>query len=142
MATRCFSVLTMLTTGIFVLLLVSPRVQAVTPLSPKVAFAGLSDGAVVHSPFNLKFKVDGMQVEPAGEVHPKSGHHHLIVDGGAVPTGEVIVADQTHLHFGKGQTETTLELSKGEHTLTLQFADGAHRSYGLAYSSTIRVRVE
>ena len=59
-----------------------------------------------------------------------TGHHHLIVDGKAVPKGSVVPADATHMHFGKGQTETTLKLPPGKHTLTLQFADGAHQSYG------------
>ena len=50
--------------------------------------------------------------------------------------------DDTHIHFGKGQTETELKLAPGKHTLTMQFADGAHRSYGPDLSSTISVTVK
>ena len=50
--------------------------------------------------------------------------------------------DKTHIHYGKGQTETTIELAKGKHTLTMQFANGAHLSYGKALSTTITVEVE
>jgi hypothetical protein len=32
------------------------------------------------------------------------------------------------LHFGKGQTETTLTLTPGKHTLELLFADYQHMS--------------
>ena len=54
----------------------------------------------------------------------------------------MVPADATHLHFGKGQTETMLKLTPGKHTLTLQFADGAHQSYGPDLSSTITVEVK
>ena len=76
-----------------------------------------------------------------GSNHPGTGHHHLIVDGQGVPAGEAVPKDDTHIHFGQGQTEHTLELSPGKHTLTLQFADGLHRSYGPALSTTITVEV-
>ncbi len=50
--------------------------------------------------------------------------------------------DETHIHFGKGQKETTITLSPGKHTLTLQFADGAHISYGKEMSKKISVNVK
>lgn len=103
------------------------------------------DGATVKSPFRVKFGVDALRVAPAGDATPGTGHHHLIVDGAAVPQGAVVPTDARHLHFGKAQTETETEtelsLPPGEHTLTLQFADGAHRSYGPTLSSTIKVKV-
>jgi hypothetical protein len=33
------------------------------------------------------------------------------------------------LHFGKGQTETTLTLSPGKHTLEIVLADYLHNSF-------------
>ena len=71
-----------------------------------------------------------------------TGHHHLIIDGHPVEAGKAVPADATHLHFGKGQTETTLKLAPGPHTLTLQFADGLHQSYGPEMSATITVTVK
>ena len=56
-----------------------------------------------------------------------------------MPKGTVVPADKTHIHFGKGQTETRILLDEGPHTLTLQFADGAHRSFGPEFSQTIKV---
>jgi hypothetical protein len=35
-------------------------------------------------------------------------------------------ATETLLHFGKGQTQTTLTLAPGKHTLQLVFADLNH----------------
>ena len=110
--------------------------------APHVFFIEPKDGAVVESEFKVKFGLEGMKLAMAGELTPGSGHHHLIVDGKAATKGQVVPADGTHVHFGKGQTETTLKLAKGKHTLTLQFADGKHESYGEAMSQTIHITVK
>ncbi len=109
-----------------------------------VLFLEPVDGAGVKSPFKVKFEAKGMAIKPAGESPEDKtiGHHHIIVDGGPIPLGQVVPADEKHIHFGKGQTETELTLPKGKHTLTLQLADGAHRSYGPNLSSTIDIEVE
>jgi hypothetical protein len=109
---------------------------------PAVFFANLKDGQTVTSPLKIEMGVNGMTVAPAGKVEPNTGHHHIVLDGNSIPKGEVIPMDATHLHFGKGQTETTIELPPGKHTITLQFADGAHLSYGPDLSATITVNVE
>jgi hypothetical protein len=114
-----------------------------TALAKGVSFDAPKDGATVKSPVAVKMKVEGMKIRPAGEDanDTTSGHHHLLIDAGPAPEHQVIAADATHLHFGKGQTETEVKLPPGDHTLTLQFADGAHRSYGPAMSKTITVHV-
>lgn len=108
-----------------------------------VSFENLKDGHELTSPVSVKMKVTGKGVRVAGEAadDTKTGHHHLIIDGAAIPAGVPVPTDEKHLHFGKGQTETSVELTPGEHTLTLQFADGAHRSYGPEWSSTIKIKV-
>lgn len=108
----------------------------------RVYFVEPVNGATVSSPFKLRFGVEGMALAPAGDMTPGTGHHHLIIDGAAVPQNEVVPTDDTHRHFGKGQTETELTLPPGEHTLTLQFANGAHQSFGAAMSSSIKVLVK
>ena len=112
--------------------------------APRVFFAEPADGATVTSPVKLVFGLDGMTISPAGQNIPDKtmGHHHVIVDAPFVPAGTMVPADATHIHFGKGQTEATLELPKGEHTLTLTLADGVHMSYGEALSHKITVTVE
>ncbi|MEC7948247.1 MAG: DUF4399 domain-containing protein [Myxococcota bacterium] len=107
----------------------------------KVFFVSPADGATVKGPVTVKMGVEGMTVQPAGQLTEGTGHHHVIIDAKGVPKGTAVPADDQHIHFGKGQTETTLELAPGEHTLTLQFADGAHRSYGPEMSATIKVTV-
>ncbi len=108
----------------------------------KVMIVEPKDGATVATKFKVKFGVEGMKIESAGTLTPGSGHHHLIIDGTPTAKGQVVPADATHLHFGKGQTETELTLKPGAHTLTLQFADGAHTSYGEMMSHTIRITVK
>jgi hypothetical protein len=108
----------------------------------KVMFVSPADEATVKSPVKIEMGVEGMKVQPAGELTEGTGHHHILVDVDPVEFGEAVPADDKHIHFGKGQTETELELEPGKHTLTLQFADGVHRSYGEQMRTSITVVVE
>ena len=107
-----------------------------------VFFENLKDGDTVDPSFIVEMGVKGMEIEPAGPVNEGKGHHHIIVDGGSIQAGQPVPADATHIHFGKGQTETLLKLEPGKHTITLQFADGIHTSYGEKWSKTITVNVQ
>ena len=115
-----------------------------------VYFVEPKDGAVVPQKFRVKFGVHGMRVQPAGNLEFGTGHHHLIIrtaEKGAqkkhsLPAKTVVPADETHIHYGKGQEETELSLKPGKYFLTLQFADGAHLSYGRAWARTISVTVK
>lgn len=107
-----------------------------------VSFVEPADGATVTSPFKVKFAVTGMDVKPAGDMTANTGHHHLIINGDSMKAGEAIPADEKHLHFGKGQTETEVKLPPGQYKLTMQFANGAHQSYGEGLSKTIHVTVK
>lgn len=109
----------------------------------KVYFKNLRNGASVPTTFKVEFGVDGLRLRPAGEdpLDHTSGHHHLIIDGRPVSSGQLVPLDDKDLHFGKGQTEAQITLSPGRHTLTLQFADGAHLSYGPKWAATITVNV-
>jgi Domain of unknown function (DUF4399) len=107
-----------------------------------VSFVEPKDGATVPSEFKVVMLVKGMTVKPAGELVDGTGHHHLLIDAEPIASGEVIPATEKHMHFGKGQTETSVKLAPGKHTLQLQFANGAHQSYGPAMSKTIVVNVQ
>lgn len=107
-----------------------------------VWFEEPKDGATVSREFEVKMRVAGMTVRKAGEIVPGTGHFHIIVDGGCVKKGEVVAKDATHMHFGKGQEETTLSLEPGTHALSLQLADGHHVSYGKDWCQTIHVTVK
>lgn len=112
------------------------------PFGQGVSFEEPADGATVGRDVKVVMKVRGMEVRPAGKLIEGTGHHHLIIDGAYIPEGQVVPKDATHLHFGKGQTETVIHLTPGKHTLTLQFANGLHQSYGKKMSKTITVYVK
>jgi hypothetical protein len=107
-----------------------------------VSFVEPQDHATVSSPFKVKFAVSGMEVKPAGAIVANTGHHHLLINAGSIPAGEAIPMDATHLHYGKGQTETEVTLPPGDYELTMQFANGAHVSYGPEMAKSIHVTVK
>jgi hypothetical protein len=107
-----------------------------------------SDGAEVKGPavqgkvaVTVKMGAENVRVEAAGTQVQGAGHHHLIVDGTFVALGAVVPKDDTHVHYGQGQTEATVMLAPGPHKLTLQLADGAHVSYGPQLSADIQIKV-
>jgi len=114
--------------------------------SKRVFFVSPKDGDTVPATFKVEFGLEGMKVRPAGEdaTEKTSGHHHILVDNeqGYIEAGQVVPKDETHIHFGKGETSTTLTLSPGKHKISLQLADGAHISYGKDLSASITVTVE
>ena len=106
-----------------------------------VSFTNIKHGYAVRSPFWVEFGIRGMGVVPAGNAHEKAGHHHILVNK-ALPSNhrEKIPFDDSHRHFGKGQTATTLDLPPGKHTLRLLFADHDHRPH-FVFSPEITVNV-
>jgi hypothetical protein len=116
--------------------------QMRTTAARSVWFAEPKDGATVTSPFKVVFGIRGMTVEPAGEIKADSGHHHLLINLDPMAAGEAIPVDDTHLHFGKAQTEAEVKLPPGNYKLTMQFANGAHVSYGPAMAASINVTVK
>ncbi len=115
--------------------------ETTTPGVNRVKFIEPVNGAKVPTKFKIKMGVEGYSIAALGTMTKGTGHHHLIIDGAAIPEGKIVPTDKTHIHFGKGQTETEIELTPGKHKLTLQFADGAHRSFGPGMSETIEVEV-
>jgi len=104
------------------------QAETAAPPNAVVYFINLKDGDSVKSPIKIQFGLSGMGVAPAGVEKPNTGHHHLLIDTTLTPeqAKEPIPADDHHLHFGGGQTETTLTLSPGRHTLQLVLADWSH----------------
>jgi hypothetical protein len=85
------------------------------------------DGATVHNPVTVRFGLKGMGIAPAGVKFDNTGHHHLLIDTEApADLSKPLPATDKSVHFGKGQTETTLTLSPGKHTLQLLLADQNH----------------
>jgi len=97
-----------------------------SPAGAKVWLIEPVDGAVLKNPITVKFGTEGMLVAPAGSEEANSGHHHLLIDTELEDYNAPVPADDTHRHFGKAQTEATIELAPGQHKLQAIFADKNH----------------
>jgi hypothetical protein len=103
--------------------------QERTPAPPgaEVYIISPKNGAIVHNPILVQFGLKGMGVAPAGVKFENTGHHHLLIDTDApADQSTPLPATDKIVHFGKGQTETTITLSPGKHTLQLLLADYQH----------------
>ncbi len=99
-----------------------------SPPGAKVYIVSPKNGAQVTSPVTVKFGIKGMKIVPAGTKEDNSGHHHLLIDT-AVPSdlsSPLPAIPDKIVHFGKGQTETTIMLPPGKHTLQLVLGDANH----------------
>lgn len=148
MKTRIFAALTSAA-----LIAAAPALAGDTP-SPDgamVYIANLSDGDTVSGPVKVVFGLSGMGVAPAGTEKENTGHHHILLNRAAL--GDVdgdddliaygIPGDDNHIHFGGGQTETTLELPAGTHTLQLVLGDLNHVPHNpVVASGVITITVE
>jgi Domain of unknown function (DUF4399) len=97
------------------------------PAGAEVYIISPKDGEQVKGPVTVLFGLKGMGVAPAGIKMENTGHHHLLVDSDP-PTDQALPlpATEKSIHFGKGQTETTLTLPPGKHTLQLVLGDFLH----------------
>ena len=97
------------------------------PEGAKASIVSPANGATVSSPVTVVFGLEGMGVAPAGVDKPKTGHHHLLINVMDMPAaGQPIPADDTHKHFGGGQTQVSIDLPAGTHTLQLLLGDMNH----------------
>jgi hypothetical protein len=113
------------------LLLAAPMALAAdrtpSPAGAQVYIIAPKDGAKIHGPVLVQFGLKGMGIAPAGVKFDDTGHHHLLVDADVPEDLSLpLPATQKILHFGKGQTETTLNLPPGTHTLQLVLGDRNH----------------
>jgi hypothetical protein len=98
-----------------------------SPAGAEVYIISPKNGAVVHNPVLVQFGLRGMGVAPAGVKFDNTGHHHLLIDTDPPSDQSTpLPATDKIVHFGKGQTETTLKLTPGKHTLQLLLADANH----------------
>ena len=101
--------------------------RTASPAGAEVYIISPKDGATVHNPVVVQFGLKGMGIAPAGVKFDNTGHHHLLIDSD--PPSDLstpLPATDKIVHFGKGQTETTVTLSPGKHTLQLLLADSNH----------------
>ena len=113
--------------GVFFLIPLSAVEKSSSPDKAMLYIITPQDGDTVSSPVKVIFGLKGMGVAPAGIKMKNTGHHHLLIDLAQLPDLNLpIPSDEQHKHFGKGQTEVSIELEKGEHTLQLILGDHMH----------------
>jgi hypothetical protein len=115
-----------------------------SPAGAEVYIASPKDGAKMKGPVTVVFGLKGMGIAPAGIKFDNTGHHHLLIDSDApADLSQPLPATEKSIHFGKGQTETTLTLPPGKHTLQLVFGDSLHIPHEPAViSKKITITVE
>src|SRR5262249_26439236 len=95
----------------------SAPAQTASPNGAKVYCVNLKDGQEVTSPFLVHSDSQARaSLRPAWK-KPNTGHHHLLIDS-ALSGDELkqpIAMDDTHRHFGNGQTEAMITLPPGQH---------------------------
>jgi hypothetical protein len=115
-----------------------------SPPGAEVYIVSPKDGAKIKGPVTVVFGLKGMGIAPAGIKFDNTGHHHLLIDSD--PPADLslpLAANEKSVHFGKGQTETTLTLPPGKHTLQLVLADSLHTPHEPAViSKKITITVE
>ncbi|MGE0030924.1 MAG: DUF4399 domain-containing protein [Steroidobacteraceae bacterium] len=116
------------------MLLAGPALASDLPRSPappgvELYFISPQDGATLANPVTVRFGLKGMGIAPAGIALANTGHHHLLIDTELPPLDRPVPADAQHIHFGKGQTETTLTFAPGRHRLQLLLGDHLHRPH-------------
>ncbi|HEV7608807.1 MAG TPA: DUF4399 domain-containing protein [Steroidobacteraceae bacterium] len=115
-----------------------------SPPGAEVYIVSPKDGAKIKGPVTVVFGLKGMGIAPAGIKFDNTGHHHLLIDSD--PPADLslpLAANDKSVHFGKGQTETTLTLPPGKHTLQLVLADSVHTPHDPAViSKKITITVE
>ena len=115
-----------------------------SPAGAEVYIVSPKDGAKVKSPVTVVFGLKGMGVAPAGIKFDNTGHHHLLIDS-ELPAdmSQPLAANEKSVHFGKGQTETSLTLPPGKHSLQLVLGDLLHIPHDPAVvSKKINITVE
>jgi hypothetical protein len=119
--------------------------RSAAPSGAEVYIISPKNGEKVHGPVTVRFGLKGMGIAPAGIKFDNTGHHHLLIDTDVadVKLDAPLPATDKIVHFGKGQTETTVTLTPGKHTLELLFADYLHLSFDPPlHSQKITITVE
>ena len=110
----------------------------------KVYIISPQDGDTVPATFTIRFGLSGMGVAPAGVDVKNTGHHHLLIDQQELPPMDQPMGGDI-IHFGGGQTETTVTLEPGQHTLQLILGDRFHIPHDPALISkkiTVNVKAD
>ena len=120
----------------------SASAQAAAGATVKIATP--ARGATVSGPVKITLVASGVEIVPATDERPGTGHHHLFVDRDVTPTDDTIPRGVTGiLHLGRGQTEFVLDsLKPGPHRVIAVVGDSKHRPLKPLVADTVRFTVK
>ena len=124
---------------------VLPRcVQAQAGSSAKVKITTPAHGATVSGPVKITLAATGVEIVPATDERPGTGHHHLFVDREVTPVDDTMPRGVTGIiHLGRGQTEFVLDsLKPGPHRVIAVVGDSKHRPLQPLVTDTVRFTVK
>jgi len=77
---------------------------------------------------HVVLEAQGVEIAPATEKRPGTGHHHLFLDSEVTPLSDKIPQGVTGIiHLGRGQSDFTFtDVAPGAHRLIAVVADGDH----------------
>jgi len=96
--------------------------------------------APVNELFTVEMEAQNFSIREVDRLRPNSGHFHVLVDRGPVPTGERIPSGGRHVDLTDGSDSALLDLDPGEHTVTVQLGDALHRALPVSDSITVIVQ--
>lgn len=87
-----------------------------------------ADGATVGPDVTVRVEAEGIEIAPAADAIPGTGHHHFYLDRDVASWTMVIPADDPQIvHKGDGTSEHTFTgLAPGEHRIITVIANPAH----------------
>jgi hypothetical protein len=96
-------------------------------------------GDTVTNPVRVELRASGVEIVPAADERPGTGHHHLYVDRDVASFTDTMPRGTTGLlHLGSGQTEFTLDsLAPGQHRVIAVIGDWQHRSLAPPAADTV-----
>jgi len=97
--------------------------------APSVEILEPAGGSTVDGPdVRVVLGIEGMQIRPAGDTTPHSGHHHLLLDHDLPdPTAPIPSIPGQVIHMGDGSSEYVFEgVQPGEHRIIAVVGDLAH----------------
>ena len=109
-----------------------PQARETEPAAAEAAAVRIvqpAEGATVEGPdLHVILEIGGMQIRPAGDMTPNSGHHHLYLDHDLTdPTQAIPTIPGQVIHMGDGSSEFVFEgVAPGEHRLIAVVGNHSH----------------
>ena len=110
----------------------------------KVKITAPARGATLSGPVKVTLAATGVEIVPATDERPGTGHHHLFVDRDLTPVDDTMPRGVTGIiHLGRGQTEFVLDsLKPGPHRVIAVVGDSKHRPLKPFVADTVRFTVK